>query len=183
MCRSCRRWCAVPLHRTEHLNGRAGRAQTGGHDDLTFMTSAPQHQGRVRGPCFCARKTRGNRGNIGIAPPPDPSCQRFAQSGGWRLALGQMVGNVKGNEEGNDGRCSPRRSWCGSTTQLQRDRRPPRRRQAPRPCLWAPPPTAGSAAFFVILPTNMTHKFALCFYAHGPDRTFLNRPHHSELQP
>ena len=35
-----------------------------------------------------------------------------------------MVGNVKGNE-GDDGRCSPRRSWCGSTTQLQRDRRPP----------------------------------------------------------
>ena len=31
-------------------------------------------------------------------------------------------------------RCSPRRSWCGSTTQPQRDRRPPRRRQASRPC-------------------------------------------------
>jgi len=44
---------------------------------------------------FRACKTWGNRGNIGIAPPPDPSCQRFAQSGGWRLTLGHMVGNVK----------------------------------------------------------------------------------------
>ena len=35
---------------------------------------------------------------------------------------GYVVGNVKGNE-GNDDRRSPRRSWCGSTTQLQRDRR------------------------------------------------------------
>ena len=59
--------------------------------------------GRVRGPCFCARKTRGNRGNIGIAPPPESECWGFAQSGGWRLTLGQMVGNVKGNE-GNDDR-------------------------------------------------------------------------------
>ena len=43
----------------------------------------------------------------------------------WRLAVGvgaHGVGNVKGNE-GNDDRRSPRRSWCGSTTQLQRDRR------------------------------------------------------------
>ena len=88
--------------------------------------------GGVREVCFVARKTRGNRGNIGIAPPPDPICPKFAQSGGWRLTLGNMVGNVTGNE-GNDDRRSPRRSWCGSTTQLQRDRRPPRRRQASRP--------------------------------------------------
>ena len=58
---------------------------------------------------FRARKTRGNRGNIGIAPPPDPICPNFAQSDGWRLALGNMKQNVKGNE-GNNDRRSPRRS-------------------------------------------------------------------------
>ena len=47
---------------------------------------------------FDARKTRGNRGNIGIAPPPESVCPHFAQSDGWRLTLGHMVGNVKGNE-------------------------------------------------------------------------------------
>ena len=26
--------------------------------------------------------------------------------------------------------------------------------------------------------TNMTRKFTTCFYAHGPDRTFLKRPYH-----
>ena len=56
--------------------------------------------GRVRGLCFCARKTRGNRGNIGIAPPLESVCPNFAQSDGWRLALGHMVGNVTGNERG-----------------------------------------------------------------------------------
>ena len=45
MCRRCRRWCAVPRHRTKHLEGPAGRAQIGGHDNLSFMTSAPQHHG------------------------------------------------------------------------------------------------------------------------------------------
>ena len=28
----------------------------------------------VRGRVICARKTRGNRGNIGIAPPPESLC-------------------------------------------------------------------------------------------------------------
>ena len=41
--------------------------------------------GRVRGPCFCARKTRGNRGNIGIAPPPEYSMLEFCPK--WRLAV------------------------------------------------------------------------------------------------
>ena len=53
---------------------------------------------------FCARKTRGNRGNIGIAPPPESVFSHFAQSGGWRLALGHMVENVTGNEGGDDRR-------------------------------------------------------------------------------
>ena len=44
VCRTCHRWCAVPLHRTKH-EGPAGRAQVGGHDDLSSMTSAPQHHG------------------------------------------------------------------------------------------------------------------------------------------
>ena len=65
----------------------------------------------------------------GVSSLSSSLCSNFAQSDGWRLALGHMVGNVKGNE-GKDDRRSPRRSWCGSTTQLQRDRRPPRRRQA-----------------------------------------------------
>ena len=30
---------------TKHLEGRAGRAQIGGHGDLSLMTSAPQHHG------------------------------------------------------------------------------------------------------------------------------------------
>ena len=80
--------------------------------------------GRVRGPCFCARKTRGNRGNIGIAPPPESVCWGFAQSDGWRLTLGRMVGNVKGNEATDD-KTSPRRSWCGSTTRQHSRNRPP----------------------------------------------------------
>ena len=42
---------------------------------------------------------RGNRGNIGIAPPPESVCSHFAQSEGWRLTLGNMVGNAKGNDE------------------------------------------------------------------------------------
>ena len=102
----------------EHLDHRIKRQKLVTCEDGIRTRGA----GRVRGPCFCARKTWGRRGHIGIAPPPDPICQRFAQSDGWRLMLGHMVGNVKGNE-GNDDRRSPRRSWCGSTTQLQRDRR------------------------------------------------------------
>ena len=72
-----------------------------------------------------ARKTRGNRGNIGITPPRSMHFRVFLQSGDWRLALGDVVGNVKGNEVKDDRR-SPRRSCCPSTTQLQRDRRPKR---------------------------------------------------------
>ena len=112
----------------EHLEHRIGTSEMATCEDGIRTRGA----GRSRGSVIRARKTRGNRGNIGIAPPPESVCPTFAQSGGWRLALGQMVGNVKGNE-GNDDRRSPRRSWCGSTTQLQRDRRPPRRRQASRP--------------------------------------------------
>ena len=113
----------------EHLEHRIGTPEIVTCEDRIPSRGA----GRGRVAVIHARKTRGNRGNIGIAPPPDPICPKFAQSGDWRLTLGHMVANVTGNE-GNDDRRSPRRSWCLSTTQLQRDRRPPRRRQASRPC-------------------------------------------------
>jgi hypothetical protein len=58
-----------------------------------------------------------------------------------------MVGNVKGNE-GNDDRRSPRRSWCGSTTQLQRDRRPPAKAPGVAAMLMGATTHGRSAAFF-----------------------------------
>ena len=70
MCRTCRRWCAVPLHRTKHLKGRAGRAQTGGHDDLTFMTSAPQHHGAFWH--FPPRRARSLKARANHATHPTP---------------------------------------------------------------------------------------------------------------
>ena len=71
-------------------------------------------------------------GTSGSPPPPESVCPNFAQSDGWRLTLGRMVGNVKGNEATDD-KTSPRRSWCGSTTRQHSRNRPPRCRQASRP--------------------------------------------------
>ena len=89
--------------------------------------------GGVREVFFCARKTWGRRGHVGIPPPP--GVRVFQLCPNWRLAVGAGAhGGKCQRERGKDDRCSPRRSWCGSTTQLQRDRRPPRRRQASRPC-------------------------------------------------
>ena len=74
MCRTCRRWCAVPLHRTKHLKGRAGRAQTGGHDDLTFMTSAPQHHGAFWH--FPPRRARSLKARANYATHPTPRARK-----------------------------------------------------------------------------------------------------------
>ena len=83
----------------------------------------------------------------GSRPPPESVCPHFAQSDDWRLALGKMVGNVTGNE-GNDDRRSPRRSWCLSTTQLQRDRRPPAKAAGVAAIVMGATTHGHSAAFF-----------------------------------
>ena len=41
MCRVCHGGCVVRLFRMKRRDSPPGRAQTGGHDDLTFVTSAP----------------------------------------------------------------------------------------------------------------------------------------------
>ena len=70
MCRTCRRWCAMPLHRTKHLKGRAGRAQIGGHDDLTSMTSASEHHGAFWH--FPPRRARSLKARANHATHPTP---------------------------------------------------------------------------------------------------------------
>ena len=113
------------------------------------------------------------RGGVGgMSPPPESVCPNFAQqSDDWRLALGNMVGNVNGNEENDDRRCSPRRSWCGSTMRQHSRNPPPRSWQASRPWLEAPPPTAHgrSAAFFHQILMDVKVFFSLPNCAHGPD--------------
>ena len=69
MCHTCRRWCAVPRHRTKHLEGPAGRAQIGGHDDLSFMTSAPQHHAFWH---FPPRRARSLKARANHATHPTP---------------------------------------------------------------------------------------------------------------
>ena len=156
----------------EHLEHRIERQKLATCEDDIPTRGA----GSVRGPYFCARKTRSNRGNIGIAPPPESACPNFAQSGDWRLALGHMVGNVTGNE-GNNDRRSPRRSWCGSTTQLQCDRRTRvvggRRSHGDgrhHVDLWR-------TLFWHVLATYTRRRKSCQICAHGPDRTFLKRPY------
>ena len=78
----------------EHLGHRIGTSEMATREDDIPTRGA----GRGRAAVIYARKTRGNRGNIGIARPPGSVCPNFAQSDVWRLALGHMVGNVKGNE-------------------------------------------------------------------------------------
>ena len=66
----CRGWCAVPLHRTKRLEGPAGRASTGGHGDLSFMTSAPQHHGAFWH--FPPRRARSLKARAHHATHPPP---------------------------------------------------------------------------------------------------------------
>ena len=118
-----------------------------------------------------ARKTRGNRGHVGIAPPPESVCPNFAQSDDWRLTLGHMVGNVKGNEGkmtgahlGDHGAC--RQRSCSATAapcEVARRRGHGDERHHPRPqrSFFSPNSDRRVTFFFVtkIMLMDQPHRF------------------------